>query len=75
MYRRDEKYYTKCLSENMKEGDPLEDAGVAGRIILEWILEKQCGEVWTRYIWLRIGACNKRLLASQEEPYSLQLVN
>jgi len=25
------------------------------RIILEWILGKQCGKVWTVCMWLRIG--------------------
>jgi hypothetical protein len=24
------------------------------RIILEWILEKECEKVWTGFIWLRI---------------------
>jgi hypothetical protein len=31
-----------------------EDLGLHGRIILEWILEKQSGKVWTGFIWLRI---------------------
>jgi hypothetical protein len=25
------------------------------KIILEWILGKYCGNVWTGFIWLRIG--------------------
>jgi len=29
--------------------------GVDGRIILEWILGKYDGKVWTVFIWLRIG--------------------
>jgi hypothetical protein len=31
-----------------------EDLGVDGRIILVYILEKNGGNVWTGYIWLRI---------------------
>jgi hypothetical protein len=29
--------------------------GVDRKIILEWILGKQVGKVWTGSIWLRIG--------------------
>jgi len=32
------------------------DAGVDGRIILERILEKQCGRLRIGFIWLRIGS-------------------
>jgi hypothetical protein len=32
-----------------------EDADVGGRIILEWMLERLDGVVWTGLIWLRIG--------------------
>jgi hypothetical protein len=42
-------------SEHVKEGNKLEDLGVDGKIILEWILEKQGGKVWIGCIWLRIG--------------------
>jgi hypothetical protein len=39
-----------------EEGKPLEDIGVDGRIILEWILGKHGGgKVWAGCIWLRIG--------------------
>jgi hypothetical protein len=34
---------------------PLEDLGVDEKIILEWVLGKQGGKVWARFIWLRIG--------------------
>jgi hypothetical protein len=30
------------------------NVGVNGRIILEWILGKEC-EMWTGFIWVRIG--------------------
>jgi hypothetical protein len=43
------------LSENLKGRDHLEDLGVDGRIILECILGKKDGNVWTGFIWLRIG--------------------
>jgi hypothetical protein len=32
------------------------DHDVDGRTILEWILGKQGGKVWTGCIWLRIGS-------------------
>jgi hypothetical protein len=31
------------------------DLGVDGSTILEWILGKQGGKLWTGFIWLRIG--------------------
>jgi len=34
----------------------VQDLGVAGRIILKWILGKREGEAWTDVIWFRIGA-------------------
>jgi hypothetical protein len=36
---------------------PLEksDLGIDGRIILEGILEKYCGKLWTGLMWLGIG--------------------
>jgi hypothetical protein len=33
----------------------LEDLGVDGKIILEWILKKWVRRMWTGFIWLRIG--------------------
>jgi hypothetical protein len=41
--------------KNLRVGEQLEDPGVDGRIILEWILEKRDGGAWTGSIWLRIG--------------------
>jgi hypothetical protein len=41
--------------ENLKERDLLEDLGIDGRIILNWILGKQGKRVWTGFIWLRTG--------------------
>jgi hypothetical protein len=32
-----------------------EDIDVGARMILEWILEREDGVVWTGLIWLRIG--------------------
>jgi len=34
--------------------DYLEDLGIDGKIILEWILEKWRRKAWTGFIWLRI---------------------
>jgi hypothetical protein len=35
--------------------DHLEDLGVAGNIVLKWVLRKQKGRVWTGFSWLSIG--------------------
>jgi hypothetical protein len=37
------------------EGKRSLERHVDGRIILEWMLGKECGKVWTEFIWLRIG--------------------
>jgi len=39
----------------LKEGVQLEDLSVNGRTILNWILNKQAGSVWTDFIWSSIG--------------------
>jgi hypothetical protein len=53
--------YIIFRSEDLKARDHAEDFGVDRRIILEWILGKQGGEVWTGCIKLRIytsgGSC------------------
>jgi hypothetical protein len=36
-------------------GNHLEDSGIDGSIILEWILEKLGEKLWTGFIWLRVG--------------------
>jgi len=35
--------------------DRSEDLGVDGSIILERVLREQGGDLWTEFIWLRIG--------------------
>jgi hypothetical protein len=49
------KKYAKFWSENLKGRDYLENLGIDGRITSELILEKQGGELWTGFIWLKIG--------------------
>jgi len=46
---------------NLKR-DHLEDLGLDGKIILEWILEKDGGNMWTSFMWLRIGSYDDGLL-------------
>jgi hypothetical protein len=45
---------TKFLSECLKGRDQSEDLGVDGKIILDWIVGKQGGKVWSGCNWLRI---------------------
>jgi hypothetical protein len=40
--------------ENLKK-DYLEDLGLDGRIISEWIFNPENGRVWTLLIWIGIG--------------------
>jgi hypothetical protein len=47
----------------MEEGDHLEDLGIDGKIILKSILKKECGRIWTGFIWLWMGARSGLLLA------------
>jgi hypothetical protein len=36
---------------NLKERDHFEDIGIDEKIVLEWILGKWGGKLWTGYIW------------------------
>jgi hypothetical protein len=45
----------KFLVGKHKGRDYSEDLSVDGRIILDWILGKQDENMWTKFIWLRIG--------------------
>jgi hypothetical protein len=48
--------YTKFWSEYLKGRDNSGNLGMDGRIILVWTLgEWGGGNVWTEFIWLRIG--------------------
>jgi hypothetical protein len=50
------KVCTKFWAENLKVKGYLEDPGVDGSIILEWILRKEGGNVWTRFIWVSMAS-------------------
>jgi hypothetical protein len=39
----------------------LEDPDVDGRVILRWIFRKWDVEIWTGWIWLRIGTGGEHL--------------
>jgi hypothetical protein len=53
--------HTKFLLENLKGRDHSKDLGVDGKILLEWNLEKECGNLWTEFIWLSTGNSGKFL--------------
>jgi hypothetical protein len=40
--------------ETFKGREYSEEVGVSGEIILDWILGKYDGKVWTGFIWLRL---------------------
>jgi hypothetical protein len=46
---------SKIWSTNLTGRDHSEDLGIDGKKILEWILGKYGGKVWTGCTWLRIG--------------------
>jgi hypothetical protein len=55
------KKYIKIWSGNLKGRYYSEDLGIDGKIILEWVLGKWDGKVWTGCIWLRIGISGRFL--------------
>jgi hypothetical protein len=50
---------TKFWSGNLKVRNRLEDLGVDRRIMLDWMLGKEDGKVWTGFIWLRAGTSDR----------------
>jgi hypothetical protein len=53
--------HTGFCGKNLKEGDCFENLGIDWRIILEWVLRKHDGRMWTGFIWLRTGASGRPL--------------
>jgi hypothetical protein len=45
--------HRKNYFENLKGRDHAEDPGVEWKIILDWLLGKYGGKVWTGCIWVR----------------------
>jgi len=52
---------TKFWSHNLKGREHSENLGINRRIILELILGKQGGKLWTGVIWLGRGASGRQL--------------
>jgi len=55
----------------MKENDHSEEVGVDGKIILEWILRKRGGDVWTGFMWLKVGTsggCLMNMIMNRRVP-------
>jgi hypothetical protein len=52
------------IQKKREERDHSEDLGTDGKVILDWILGKQGGKVWTGFIRLRTGttgrSCERR---------------
>jgi hypothetical protein len=49
------------VEKNLKGRDKSEELGAVGKIILEWILGKSGGNMWTGCIWFRIGTSGRFL--------------
>jgi hypothetical protein len=45
--------HKKFWLQSLNGEDHSEELGADGRIVLEWILGKQDGRIWIRFIWLR----------------------
>jgi hypothetical protein len=56
-----EEIHTRFWLENCKGRNHLEDLDIDGKLLLELILEKWDGKVWTGCIWLRIGTSGRLL--------------
>jgi len=46
---------------NLKERDHLQGLGIDGKVIVEWILWKEGGKVWTGCVYLRTGTSGRIL--------------
>jgi hypothetical protein len=52
--------HTNVLLKDFKGTDYLENLGIDGKIILEWILEKYDGKLWTGLTWIRAGTTGRQ---------------
>jgi hypothetical protein len=55
------KMQIKFWFQNPKGRDHPEHLGIDGWIILEWILDKEGGKVWSGFIWRGIGNSDRFL--------------
>jgi hypothetical protein len=53
--------YAELWRESQRERDHYGDLDVGGSTILNWNFENHDGVLWTRFIWLRIGASDRGL--------------
>jgi hypothetical protein len=54
----------RLWSENLNGRDHSDDLDIEGSVILEQVLGKQGGKLWTGYVWLRVGSSGEFSLVS-----------
>jgi hypothetical protein len=61
MHGRDGEMHNNILVGKRDVKKQMEDMGVDGKTILEWIVRRQDGKLWTECISLRIGTGGRLL--------------